>query len=372
MRLCFLAPADSIHSKKWTEYFAKQGHEVYWLSFGVGGDEIPEGIKFYLIKKFPLRPLRPFSYTVNLRKILSKIKPDIFHVHQVWMAGIMGALVNFHPLVLTAWGSDVLLIPKSKLKKPLVKFALRRADLITCDAWHVQEAMIKLGASSQKIKIVCFGIDTKKFSPDSEDENLTRELKIQNCPIVISLRSFKSIYDIETLIRAIPPVLKEFPRAKFIIVGEGPEEDKIKNLAKDLGILDNTRFVGSVPNEELPKYLRVSDVYVSTALSDAGIAASTAEAMACCLPVVITNTGENERWVKDRESGFLIPVKKPEILAEKIVYLLRDENKRKKFGNLARKKIIEENDYYKEMAKMENLYKEILEKIHERKTNFIF
>ncbi|MDD3101645.1 MAG: glycosyltransferase family 4 protein [Patescibacteria group bacterium] len=360
MKICFLATADSIHSKKWIEYFAKQGHEVYWLSLGIGSNDIPEGIKFYLIRKSPLKLLRPLIYTLEIKNILNKIKPDIFHIHQVWMAGAIGALINFHPLVLTAWGSDILLAPKSKLKKPLIKLALKRADLITCDAWHIREAMIKLGANSSKIIKICFGIDTKKFSPGPKDENLISELKIQNCPIIISLRNFKPIYDIETLIKAIPLVLKEFSETKFIIAGEGSEENKIKNLAKDLKILNNIRFVGSIQNNELPKYLKTSDIYISTALSDAGISASTAEAMSCQLPVVITNTGENEKWIEEGKNGFLISIRNPEILAEKIINLLKDENKRKEFGILARQKIIEENDYYEEMSKMNNIYKKLI------------
>ena len=132
-------------------------------------------------------------------------------------------------------------------------------------------------------------------------------------------------------------------------------------MAKDLKILENTRFVGEIPNDELPKYLRIADLYVSTALSDAGISASTAEAMACEIPVVITNTGENERWVENEKSGFLIPIKKPEIVAQKVVYLLENENKRKEIGRQARVKIVEENDYFREMSKMNSIHEEMIE-----------
>jgi glycosyltransferase involved in cell wall biosynthesis len=173
------------------------------------------------------------------------------------------------------------------------------------------------------------------------------------------LRTLEPIYDVETLILGIPYILKDVPEAKFIIAGRGPEEGKLRHLAKSLGVMESISFVGYIPSEEIPQYLESSDIYVSTSLSDAGIAASTAEAMASGLPVIITNSGENRLWVQDGESGFLIPVKNPQILAERIVTLLKREDLRIKFGEGGRKVIKEKNNYYVEMAKMETIYKEL-------------
>jgi len=292
-----------------------------------------------------------FFKIFQVRKLIREINPDILHAHYAKLNGTLAALSGFHPFVLTAWGSDVLIAPKFLTRRPFIKLSLSKADLITCDAEHVKEAMIKLGASSE-IHLIRFGIDTEKFSPN--------RLAINDFPVVISLRSLEPVYDVETLIRAIPLVAREFPHAKFIIVGKGSQEDYLKKLAKNLGIFDNVKFVGFLSNEEILKYLRLSDIYVSTALSDAGIASSTAEAMACQLPVVITDSGENKKWIKDSENGFIVPVKNSKILAEKIIYLIENKNVREKFGQLGRKVIQEKNDYYREMEKMENLYKSLI------------
>jgi glycosyltransferase involved in cell wall biosynthesis len=78
--------------------------------------------------------------------------------------------------------------------------------------------------------------------------------------------------------------------------------------------------------------------------------------MACGMPVVITDSGENRNWVKGGENGFIVPVKNPRMLAEKIIYLLRNKDAREKFGNAGRKIIEKRDDYYREMAEMEKLY----------------
>ncbi|HUS50976.1 MAG TPA: glycosyltransferase [Candidatus Paceibacterota bacterium] len=362
MKLCFLADANSIHSFKWIEYFTDKDYEINWISLTPNSFNTSKDIKFHLLKNFKSKPLNILFNILFVRKLIRIIKPDVLHVHYAGVNGILGAFSGFYPFILTAWGSDILITAKSKVIKPLIKFVLKKADLITCDAEHMKKAMIKLGTDFSKIHIIYFGIDIEKFSPGPKDEDLKEKLEIVNSPVVISLRNLEPIYNVETLIRAIPIVLKEIPKVKFIIAGKGLEEEKLKSLSKELKVFDNIRFIGFVPNDELPKYLRTADVYISTSLSDAGIASSTAEAMACGLPLVITITGENKKWVKDGQGGYLIPVKNPKILAQEIINLIKSENLRKDFGKINREIIKEKNNYFKEMAKMEEIYRGLIEK----------
>jgi len=143
-------------------------------------------------------------------------------------------------------------------------------------------------------------------------------------------------------------------------LGGGYQEQELKNLSKILGLGERVKFTGWISPEDLPNFLRMADIYVSTSLSDGGIASSTAEAMATGLPVVITDVADNEKWVQDGKNGFLFPVKNPELLAKKVLYLLNNKNKRKEFGQKNIKIIKEKNDYYGEMQKMEGLYQKLV------------
>jgi len=340
-------------------------HEIDLITFSYTKKEdtfVPEevyekmGVRVHKVsKKMPFLLLAPFK----IRKLMKKIKPDIVHAHYITQYGFCGALSGFHPLVVSAWGSDVLVDPnKSKILKLMVKFALKRADLITCNGINLKEAMIKLGHDSQKIKIVYHGVDTKEFNPKQKDKKLREKLKIFDSPTVISTRGLEPIYDVESLIKAIPLVLKRVPDAKFIIANNGSQEAHLKEMAKSLYIWNNVKFVGLIQHNELPKYLASSDVYVSTSLSD-GMALSTMEAMACKVALVITDVGDNRTWVRNEENGFIVPIKNPEALAEKIIYLLENEEVRKRFGEISRRRIEEKGDYYKEMEKMRELYEEM-------------
>ena len=370
MKICYLADVadQSIHGLRWANYFAKNGHEVHIISLGKPNNDIKD-IALHIIK-MPHTKIRAVRWAVNslpillqTKRLLKKIKPDILHAHCAYDNGVIGALSNFHPFVVTAWGSDILIGPKeSNITKYTEKFALKRADLITCDGENLKDAIINLGITPEKIKLIYYGADAKEFSPKQRDKELREKLKTFDSPLVISNRRLKPIYNVESLIKAIPLVLKDFPDTKFVVVGTGSQENYLKQLAKSIGIWNSVRFTGWLPRNEFVRCVASADIYVSTSLSDGGTAVSIMDAMACELPVVVTDVGDNRKWIKDGENGFVVPIKDPDSVAKKIVYLIENEDIRKRFGKNNRKIIEDKANYYKEMEKMEKLYKEILNK----------
>ena len=300
---------------------------------------------------------------LQFKRMIKNINPDIIHAHQIMDTTLLGAVSGFHPFVVTPWGSDILILSQeSRISRWIVKYVVQRADLITTDGEHMKKPLVELGADPQKINIIYFGVNTGKFNPEQRDERLREELGILNSPAIISLRRFEPIYDIESLIIAVPLVLREIPEAKFLLVEKGSKEAELKKLAKSLGISNSVRFVGWVPGDKLPRYLASTDIYVSTSLSDAGLAASTGEAMACGLPVIITDFGDNRKWVEDGVNGFTIPPKAPEVLAARIIYLLKNKETRKRFGRINREIIAEKNNWEKEMGKVAELYEGLIKK----------
>jgi len=369
LTICFFGNARSVHMIKWAKFFAGKKHIVHLISYDYPRkEEDIKGINLHILKKIVPITIWPFNTLFNLpfniirvRRLIKKIKPDIINAHYVTSYGHLATFTSFHPLVITAWGSDILITPKEYfLARMVVKYVLKKADVITCDAEHMKEEMIKLGADPKKIKIINFGVDTKKFTPPESKELLKSKTEFKNSIVVISLRSLEPVYNIETLISAVPIVAKKVPEIKFVIAGEGSEEKKLKELAKRLNVSEKVKFVGNLSQNEVAKYLAISDIYVSTSLSDAGIASSTAEAMASGLSVIVTESGANKDWIKQGENGFLIPVRNVNSLAEKIIFLAQNNAIREKLGKNARKTILERNDYYNEMEKMERIYKNLL------------
>ncbi len=373
MKICYLASAKSTHTWKWIKSFVDKGHEVHLVSFESFGGNSIKNIKLYRLKEF--RPqIRGISFLINLissviqvRRLTKRIKPDILYAHYITGYGFLGALSGFHPFMVTAMGSDILVEPEQhSFIKIITKFTLRKADLVTCHGGILLERIVELGVKREKVQAINLWVDPQKFSPLPlhRRSSIRKQLGLFDSPTVISTRDFKPVYDIETLVRAIPLVLEKVPDAKFVIAGQGVEGDHgsyLKELAKSLGVLDSARFVGWIPHDEIPGYLASADIYVSTSLSD-GAPVSTLEAMACELPVVVTESGEHRRWVKDGINGFVVPMRSPEALASKISYLLENENDRSKFGKANRPVARQIADYEKEVEKQEKLFEELTAK----------
>jgi glycosyltransferase involved in cell wall biosynthesis len=366
VRICYLANAASVHTGRWTHYFVERGHEVHVISFEkaqIQGATV-HVLKLPVLVKSATFPLKMASI-YRIRALIKRIGPDVLHAHYITNYGLFGALCNFRPFVITAWGSDVLFVPEARLvstvKGIIARYTLGKVDSITCDARHMKEAMIRLGVPPEKVNIIFFGVDTRKFSPGNKSERLRAQLGLDDSPAIISLRNLDPVYDIESLIKSAPLVLREFPEARFIVAGKGSEEKRLRELARSLGVLESVKFIGFIQNDRLPDYLNSMDVYVSTSLSDAGIAASTAEAMSCGLPVIVTDVADNRMWVEDGTNGFVVPGRNPKLLAERIIQLSKNEEIRRRFGNINRKIIEERNNYYKEMQKMEIIYKKLVQ-----------
>lgn len=385
MKILYLADAKDVHTYKWIKYFADKGNDIHVASFEWSEDlENLDNVNLHLLKKNHFMKnnildktilhitqsihigatiFDPFFVLRQVKKLIKEINPDILHGHSIIHHTIIGAIAGFHPFVVTPWGNDVLIYPKeSKFVKYAVKFALNNSDLITCDGENIKYAIIKMGAECEKIKMISHGIDTKKFNQSQKDIYILNEFGIFHSPTILSTRRLGPIHDVGTLINAIPLVLEEMPDSKFIIVGEGEQKEHLICLAKSLNIFDSVKFVGWIPNDKLPKYLASVDVYVSTSISDGGLAISTAEAMASGLPVILTDFGDNGKWIKDGINGFVFPVKDSKTLARKIIYLLENLSLRIKFGEINRKMIDEQCNHYVEMENMENIYKELIER----------
>ena len=362
MHIAFLAAANSIHTIRWIRFFAERGHTITWISLAPPipeAKELASKTSFFEITPSPLADIhgaRGILYlpgtVTKVRGILADRKPDVLHIHSAGTYGLVGALAGFHPSILTPWGSDILLT--SSLKKPLVRFVVRSADAYTCDGENTFKKLISFGASEKEIRFIRFGTDTRIFTPNAG-------MREKDKTAVVSLRSLEPLYDIETLIRAAAIVSKEKGGIRFILAGEGSEKSRLEALARELGLMDSgvVRFIGRVSGDALVNTLRNADIYVSTSLSDSGLASSTAEAMACGLPVVVSDSGDNKEWVKENENGFVIPLRDPQALAEKIVWLTEHAPERAAFGAHNRALIEEKNDYMKEMGKVETLYESI-------------
>ena len=334
MKLCFIADATAVHTVRWVEYFSNSGYDVHLITYEPPSEPIPE-VHLHIVNSVfsNLYLAFPFRH-IKIMRIIRQIKPDIVHAHFITKFGFHGALLGFHPLVMSAWGSDVLVIPgNSKLLWYFTKFSLRKADLIYAASRDIMDKIIdNFGVSSEKVKVNTHGVDVGLFCP-------MLDKLVQNAIIVFSNRNFYPVYNIKTLIDAIPLTISKNSNIKFWIMGKGPEEKELKQHAIDIGVNQYIDFIDWIDFEDMPKYLNSCDIYVSTALSD-GTPVSMLEAMACGKPCIITDVGGVSEWIKDDVMGLLVKPGQPKELANKIIELAGNSEKRTMMGNNAHNLVV--------------------------------
>ncbi len=247
---------------------------------------------------FNLKIKNIFSTVKAIKKHINQFQPTIIHIHQANSYAFYGLLASRKvkiPTVLTAWGSDVLVIPKSNfLLKKMVQFNLRTADYLTSDSNFMATEMKKLAPSIKEILISNFGIDVTPLACEKEN-------------IVYSNRLHKKLYRVDKIIEtfALFNANSETRDWRLVVAASGTETEELKNKAKSLGLANDIDFVGWIQKEENEHWYSKAKIWVSIPESDA-TSISLLEAMACgCIPVV-SNLPANCEWIQSGINGIVV------------------------------------------------------------------
>ena len=323
MKILFLSDAKSYHTKRWVNYFVDRGHQCFLASLEKG---IPTEAEEFFIESKILPPYLKYALSVRkVRRIIKKTKPDLVNAHFVPNYGLIGALSRQSPLVVSAWGSDILISPhKSFLHKLRAKYILKKADLITTDAKILTQAILDLGIEGKKVVENPMGVDRNLvFEYEKKRFDFSYRKEKKNF-VILSNRRLEPVYDVITLLKTVPLVIKQAQKTvKFVIVGEGSQKHRLIKFTRDLNVEKYVEFKGELSRKDLLDCYKASDIYVSTSLSDS-TSVSLLEAMAFGLIPIVTGIPGNREWIEDKKNGFLFPISDQEALAKQIVYVMNE------------------------------------------------
>jgi glycosyltransferase involved in cell wall biosynthesis len=291
------------------------------------------------------------------RRALKEFRPDVVHAGWVTTCGLMSALSGYRPFLLMPWGSDVLLAHHNTRSQVKLRWVAHRAQRITCDCDAVRERLVtQVKYPAERILVVPWGIDLQRFRPrPNEARALRAALGWEDKKILIMTRSFEPVYGVEHFLSSLPEVVRCEPDARVLLIGRGSLESTLRTRVDEWGLRDAVHFAGFVPNDELPKYLSAADVYVSSSLSD-GTSLSLLEAMACALPVVVTDVPANLEWIRDGFNGFVVPRQDSARLAQRLMDVLKQEDTRRAMGQRNFAIAQERANWDENFRKIERLY----------------
>lgn len=286
-----------IHMQNFHELMKNSEIEVLFIT-----DRLNKDIHYESIRIVPFSFRNPFNILKSIsliKEIIHEFQPDIIHIHQAGTHAFLTLMASRKisiPTIVTAWGSDILLVPEMGfLYKRMVAFILQRADFFTSDSSYLAERMKNLmPARPLDITVLNYGIDDLSGFEKKET-------------VFYSNRLHKKLYRIDKIIQGFNKFLKnhENENWKLIIAGEGIETDYLKQLSIKLGIENEVDFVGWLNKESNCKFYRQAAFFVSIPESDA-TSISLLEAMSAgCIPIV-SNLPANLEWIIDGTNGIVV------------------------------------------------------------------
>lgn len=328
MKVVLLSSANSIHTIQWAKCLKDQGVEVIVVSQHPKSAEFPSDIPVFLL---------PFSgflgYFLNiiaLKKLLKLLQPQLLNAHYASGYGTTARFVNFHPYVLSVWGSDVFEFPyRSSLHKSLLTKNLDAADQIVSTSYSMLRQTSNYIDLRKKIDVIPFGVDLEKFSPKIKQNSIPSKITIG------TVKTLKSVYGIDILLHAYALLINQLrsihpellSQINFRIVGGGPDLDKLTVLSKTLNIDSYVTFTGAVPHNQVPDELEKLDIYVALSRQESfGVAVIEAQAMG--IPVIVSNVGGLPEVVIHENTGFVVGSENPSEAANAMMKLILDSDLR--------------------------------------------
>jgi glycosyltransferase involved in cell wall biosynthesis len=241
---------------------------------------------------------------------------DAYYLYPDGVAAVLLGLLFRRPVVLTAFGSDVSLIPEWRLPRAAILWALRRTGHATAVCQALRDRLVELGAERGQVRVILHGVDLQLFHPVADRAALRESLGF-NGPTVLSVGHLIPRKGHDVAIRA----MARLPKCRLHIVGDGPEEARLRRLACGLGLGGRVTFHGHLPQAALAPLLAAADLLINCSDRE-GIANVLLEAMACGTPVAATPIWGSPEVVSVPEAGLLLRNRSPEAAAEGVARLL--------------------------------------------------
>jgi glycosyltransferase involved in cell wall biosynthesis len=312
-----------------------------------------------------INPLLDAWATVSLWRLLRSVQPEVVHTHTskagalgrvaAWLAGIPVVVHTPHGHVFYGYYGWFLSTLFCYAERLLARLTDRIVTLTDRGAQeHVQNKI----AGPLKFVTIQGGIDLAQVRSVQVDPAVKRkELGLPpEGPIIGTVGRLVPIKGHTWLLRAVPRVLAEFPQVCVVLIGDGPMQDELKELAAELGISPHVVFLGTRP--DIPECLAALDLFVLPSLNE-GMGRVLLEAMAVGCPVVATRVGGIPDIVVDGTTGLLVSPRDDRALAEAILTLLRDRSQRASYGEAARRQVDARFDVKTMVRNIERLYDEV-------------
>lgn len=398
MKICYVAVGTDMsmrkvhtHEYEVVKNLSKMGHEIFLLV-----KEFDKTIEITNVKMFSIKGLNssiialsriPHSFFTML-KICKKHNIDLIYARSDYVSIIVSKLLKI-PVIIevngVSWEENLLRtdfisrmlkflknIFSIDILKIRDKIILNSATKVVVVTERIRELLLEENilkrARINDIIVINNGANIEMFRPLDMDKNeIRKELNLSLSDYYINFTGNLFRYQgVEYLIQSVPLILKEYPNTKFLVVGDGVMKKELVELAKKTGVSDKFIFTGTVPYEEVPKYINASDVCVAPSARDernkksGGSSLKIYEYLACGKPVVTGNLDGDKDLILESNAGYVVSAENTAELANAIIKLLKNKELREEMGKNGRKCVVENHSWEAVAKRVEEVCNEVV------------
>ena len=313
---------------------ANKNHEVHFISYSQPFrlDVFSNKINFHEVSvpDYPLFEYIPYEHnlTAKLVDVVLHEKLNLLHVHYaiphasaaLSAKQILASKGIDLPIITTLHGTDITLLGKDKSFKSVIEFAINNSDAVTAVSQSLRKDTLDSFNIQKEIQVVPNFIDSNLYKYKI-DEELRRSFVSKEKKLIIHISNFRKVKRVQDVLKVFAKIREKIP-SKLLLIGDGPERLEMEQLCRNLNLCESIRFIGKLKAVE--KILSVSDLFLLPSATESfGLVAL--EAMASKVPVISSNSGGLPEVNIDGKTGFLLDVKDVNAMAEKAIYLLKNQ-----------------------------------------------
>jgi len=319
------------------------------------------------------------SLAHRLREVIAIVKPDILHAHSPVLTALPTLRVGHElgiPVVyeVRAFWEDAAAdhgtategSMRYRLTRAMETYAFKHVDAVTTICEGLRSDIVARGIPSDKVTVIPNAVDIEKFSVGgAPNEALKAQLGLAGARVLGFIGSYYAYEGLDLLLTALPRILDQAPDVRVLLVGGGPQEDALKQQARQLGIADKVVFTGRVPHSEVNRYYDLVDVLVyprhSMRLTELVTPLKPLEAMAQGHLFAASDVGGHKELIRDGETGVLFRAGNPQSLADKVLGLLQSTEQWPALKQAGRRFVETERNWKNSVARYQAVYGDLMQ-----------
>lgn len=356
MRILYFSRDYSTHDHRFLSAITAGGHETFYLRLEQNLRQVEDRPVPSQVRQVqwaggggPFRWQDVPRLALDLKRVIREVKPDLIHAGPIQTCAFLAVLTGFQPVLTMSWGFDLMEdVHRSRWHEWVTRFTLERSSYFTSDADVTRRKAIAYGMDPDRTVVFPWGVDLEHFALKKWPARAEHFTLFCN-------RSWEPRYGVDVLAKAFLRVAQTRPEVGLILLNGGSQGPALRQILQSGDVLERVHFGGQIAQKDLPGWYHQADLYISPSHVD-GSSVSLMEALACGLPVLVSDIPANREWVTEGENGWLFRDGEAQDLAGKILQVLERRELLPMVGLSARAKAEKSADWKKNAAALMQAY----------------